>query len=269
MGFMSEDNDWYKVIKQKDYLYVIRERLDEIDPRFLTTYTNIYLILGPDNALLIDTGSGLFPIKPVIDALIENRELLVINTHSHFDHRGSNDEFETIYIHENEVRNASMPFDVSILKDSPKEIVNRYTNRNFVYQPPVNVEPLKDGDRFDLGDISVEVIHTPGHSIGSISLLSSKGELFTGDTAHYGSMYLPKKRDFSIILNSISKLKDLFDAQKIQEIYPSHEDFAVGRELLDDLYDGINNIENIWETKKKYKFLRAWILEDEIFKYII
>ncbi len=52
---MSKDNDWYEVIKQKDYLYLIRERLDEIDPRFLTTYTNIYLILGPEKALLIDT----------------------------------------------------------------------------------------------------------------------------------------------------------------------------------------------------------------------
>ncbi|MBY9013255.1 MAG: hypothetical protein KGD70_12855, partial [Candidatus Lokiarchaeota archaeon] len=64
---MSKDIDWYEVIKQKDYLYIIRERLDEIDPRFLTTYTNIYLILGLDKALLIDTGSGLFPIKPIID----------------------------------------------------------------------------------------------------------------------------------------------------------------------------------------------------------
>ena len=266
---MSGSKNWYEVIKKKDYLYIVRERLDEVDPRFLTTYTNIYLILGTEKALLIDTGSGLFPLKLVVDKLSEKRELLVINTHSHFDHRGSNDEFETIYIHENEVRNASMPFDISMLRDSPKEIVNRYSSENFEYKPPANVEPLIDGDRFDLGDISVEVIHTPGHSIGSISLLTSKGDLFTGDTAHYGSMYLPKKKNFPIILNSISKLRDVCDADLVQEIYPSHEDYAVGRKLLDDLYDGINNIENIWETKEKYKFLRAWILEDENFKYII
>ena len=192
---MSKDNDWYEIIKQKDHLYVIRERLDEIDPRFLTIYTNIYLILGPENALLIDTGSGLFPIKPIIDSLIENRELMVINTHSHFDHRGSNEEFETIYIHENEVRISSLPFDVSMLKDSPKEIVQRYSSKEFLYQPSINVKPLHDGDRFEMGDFSVELIHTPGHSIGSISLLTSRGELFTGDTAHYGTMYLPKKKN--------------------------------------------------------------------------
>ncbi|GAH03689.1 unnamed protein product, partial [marine sediment metagenome] len=60
-----------------------------------------------------------------------------------------------------------------------------------------------------------------------------------------------------------------FEAKIIQEIYPSHEEFAVGRELLDDLYDGINNIESIWDTRERYKFLRAWILEDSKFKYII
>lgn len=266
---MSKDNEWYEVIKQNDYLFVIRERLDEIDPRFLTTYTNIYLILGPEKALLVDTGCGLFPIKPTIEKLIEDRELLIINTHSHFDHRGSNDEFETIYIHENEVQNASMPFDISMLKDSPKEIVNRYSTKDFVYQPPTNVEPLNEGDRFELGNISVEVIHTPGHSIGSISLLTSNGELFSGDTAHYGTMYLPRKKDFPIILNSISRLIELCDAQIVHEIYPSHEDFAVGRKLLDDLYDGINNIENIWDTKERYKSLRAWIIEDDNFKYLI
>ncbi|MBY9013256.1 MAG: hypothetical protein KGD70_12860, partial [Candidatus Lokiarchaeota archaeon] len=72
-----------------------------------------------------------------------------------------------------------------------------------------------------------------------------------------------------IILNSISKLKELCDAKIIREIYPSHEKFAVGRELLDELYDGINNIENIWDTKEKNKFLRAWVIKGNNFKYII
>ena len=163
-----------------------------------------------------------------------------------------------------------MPFDISILKDSPKDVVNVYNDKNsFKYPPPKEVKSLKEGDKFDLGDIEVEVIHTPGHSIGSISLLTNKGELFTGDTAHYGSMYLPKRKQFPIILSSISKLKDLFDANKVQEIYPSHERYPVGRELLDELYSGISNIEKNWDTKQKDRFLHAWILEDSNFKYVL
>lgn len=266
---MSNAENWYDVIEHKNYLFIIRERLDEVEPRYLTTYTNIYLILGSQKALLVDTGCGLFPLKPIVDKLIEDRELLVFNTHSHFDHRGANDEFDIIYIHESEVKNASMPFDITFLKNSPKEIINIYSNRDFLYQPPKEVKSLKEGNKFDLGDITIEVIHTPGHSIGSISLLTNKGELFTGDTAHYGSMYLPKRKQFPIILSSISKLKDLFNADKAQEIYPSHERYPVGRELLDDLYAGISNIEKNWDTKQKDRFLDSWILEDSNFKYVI
>jgi len=50
------------------------------------------------------------------------------------------------------------------------------------------------------------------------------------------------------------------------EIYPSHEEFAVGKKLLEDLSNGINNIENIWEAKKRDNFLEAWLVNDDIFK---
>ena len=43
-------HQWFEVIKLKDYLYVIRERLDEIDPRFYTTYDNLFLLLGSHSA---------------------------------------------------------------------------------------------------------------------------------------------------------------------------------------------------------------------------
>ena len=99
--------------------------------------------------------------------------------------------------------------------------------------------------------------------------MTNKGDLFTGDTAHYGAMYLPKKRQFSVILDSISKLLGLFDESNVQEIYPSHEEYPVGKELLEKLYEGITNIENIWDTRTQDRFLDAWILEDENFKYKI
>ena len=122
---MDELNDWYEVIKQKDYLYVIRERIDKIDPRLYTKYTNMYLIVGSKKALLIDTGCGLYPLKSLINQLIGTQELIVINTHSHFDHRGSNNEFATVFVHELEEQALEIPVDVSWLKDSPEERVKR------------------------------------------------------------------------------------------------------------------------------------------------
>ncbi|MFX0025512.1 MAG: MBL fold metallo-hydrolase [Candidatus Hermodarchaeota archaeon] len=261
--------NWYEIIKQKEYLYVIREKLDRIEPRFLTKYINMFLLLGHHIALLIDTGSGLFPLKPVIDKLIGERKLMVFNTHSHFDHRGSNSEFEKIYIHENEINEISIPFDVSFLKESPNQLVKLYQEKNFKLPAANNIQPLKDGAEFNLDGIQIKVIHTPGHSNGSICLLTNKGELFTGDTAHYGSMYLPIKEEFPIILNSLHKLIQQFATNDNLQLYPSHEEYAIDKDLLIKLHDGIQNIENIWETRVHDDFLECFILKDEIFRYVI
>jgi len=266
---MHEAEEWYEVAQLKDYLYIIRERLDEIEPRFLTKFINIYLLIGSKKALLIDTGTGLYPLKPIIKDLIKSKELIVINTHSHFDHRGGNEEFDEIYIHESELGNASMVFDISFLKDSPKKRVRLFERKNFKFQPPHTLHPLKEGHEFDLGELIVKVIHTPGHSVGSISLLTNQKELFTGDSAHFGAMYLPKKRNFPIMLSSLSKLLDLFHESDDIEIYPSHEDFQVKKVLIESLIKGINDIKTIWDAKVKDKYLNAWILKDNDFTYII
>ena len=266
---MSEANEWYEVIEHKNYLYVIRERLDEIDPRYYTKFTNMYLLIGNKKALLIDTGSGIFPLKPIVQNIIREKQLIVLNTHSHFDHRGANEEFDEVYIHENEFKNASMVFDVSMLKDSPRNSVKLLSKKDFKYKPAKVLRAIKDGHTFDLGGIRIKVIHTPGHSLGSISLLSNNDELFTGDTAHYGAMYLPKRKYFPIIISSLKKLFKLAEITENLEIYPSHEHFAVDKKLLESLIIGIMNIENIWDTKTKDNFLHAWVVDDGNFIYII
>ncbi|MFX1378585.1 MAG: MBL fold metallo-hydrolase [Promethearchaeota archaeon] len=263
----SNSKNWFEIIKQKEYLYIIRERLDEIDPRFYTFYINSFVIEGSHSALLIDTGSGLFPIKPIISDLILDKKLIVINTHSHFDHIGGNHEFNEVLIHKKERNEISKPHDISFFKNSSKEMAKLYEKLNYTLPPTNNIHSIKDGFTLDLGELSVKIIHTPGHSAGSICLLTSRNEFFSGDSAHYGTMYLYKK-NFSIMLSNLSKLLDLFQETKI-EIYPSHEEFAVGKELLIDLSKGIKNIDNIWDTKVRDEFLEAWILNDEIFKYVI
>lgn len=264
----TNSQDWFEIIKCKDYLYIVRERLDEIDPRYLTTYTNLYLIIGTHSALLIDTGCGLFPLKPVIRDLTLNKNLLVINTHSHFDHIGGNSEFERILIHKKEWRFIFKPRDISFLRTSPKEIVKRYEAINYIFSPAKEIKIVEHDEIIDLGGLSVRVIHTPGHSPGCISLLTSRNELFTGDTAHYGTMFLTKST-FPISLKSIANLLNLFKESANIEIYPSHEDFAVGKELLEELTTGIQNIDNIWASRTRDENLNAWSTHDKKFNYVI
>jgi glyoxylase-like metal-dependent hydrolase (beta-lactamase superfamily II) len=203
---MTMEGSWFEVVKHKNYLYVIRERLDKLEPRFYTTYINLYLLIGKEKALLIDTGTGLFPLKPLVQNLIHHKELIVLNTHSHFDHRGSNEEFNILYAHSLEVNELSEPFDLSFLKDSAPDIAKNYVQKGFILKSVNSVKEIEDGFVFNLGNVSIKVIHTPGHSPGSISLLSNKKELFTGDTAHYGTIYLPKRKEHSIILTSLQRM---------------------------------------------------------------
>ncbi|MFX1324317.1 MAG: MBL fold metallo-hydrolase [Promethearchaeota archaeon] len=268
MATSQNSHHWFEVIRNKNYLFVIREKLENIDPRFYTTFDNMFLILGSHTALLIDTGCGLFALKPLINKLIGHRKLLVINTHSHFDHIGGNYEFDEIIIHFDESASITKPTDVSFLQDSPKEIVKRYGNINFSLLPAKSIKTVNDEDIIDLGEVTVRVIHTPGHSPGSISLLTNKGELFTGDTAHYGAMYISRE-DSPLHLTSLSKLINILNEEENIEIYPSHEEFPVDKNLLIKLREGIKNIENIWNTKVRDDFIVAWLLTDENFKYLV
>jgi glyoxylase-like metal-dependent hydrolase (beta-lactamase superfamily II) len=263
-----DSHEWFEILKHKEHLYIIRERLDKIDPRFYTTYINLFLLIGSHSALLIDTGCGIFPLKPILDDLIEDKVLMVLNTHSHFDHIGGNYEFDKIYIHSEEEKSISKPEDISFLRDSPNEVVKRYENRDYLIPPANNIESIKDATIIDLGGLSVQIIHTPGHSTGSISLLTNKDELFTGDTAHYGTMYI-SINDIPTHLSSMIRLLDLFQEKDNIKIYPSHEEIAVGKKLLEDLRNGLRNIKNIWDTKKWDNFLEAWLVNDDHFQYAV
>ncbi len=262
-------NKWYEFIKQKDHLIVIREKLGDLDPRYDTTYVNMFLLIGSDSALLIDTGCGLFPLKSRIREFIMDKKLFVVNTHSHFDHIGANGEFSQVFIHEKEHKSITVPLDLSFLKDLTNKYAKLFEDRNYVLQPTNKASILEENQVFDLGKLLVKYIYSPGHSPGSISLYTNKGELFTGDLAHYGALFLPPKDQCFTVLDSISKLINLCDLNNIEEIYPAHEDFLTNKALLTDLFSIIENIDNFWEKRKADKFNKSWVIEIKKFKFFI
>ncbi|MHA1985727.1 MAG: MBL fold metallo-hydrolase [Promethearchaeota archaeon] len=266
---MSEENHHFEISKHKDHLYVIKENISIVHPVYTNDPLNLYLLLGSHSALLLDTGCGLYPLKPIVDELIGTRKLLVFNSHAHWDHILGNEEFKEIYIHENEADIVSNSYDLSFLIDSPREIVKRYEERNFSIPPAQTINTLKDGDIFDLGEIIVKIIHCPGHSPGSICLLTSTSELFTGDVAYYGDQFLPKKKNFRTVTETLSKLITICDVQGGFELYPSHRSYPCEKTLLTELYNGIINIKKIWKSRKAYDFFKAWEIYDGKFRYYI
>jgi hydroxyacylglutathione hydrolase len=101
---------------------------------------------------------------------------LIVATHAHMDHVGAlhsvkektNAEFA---LHEAEK---------GLMFAAPMRMLTSLGLTPFK-SPPKPDRLLKDGDRIDVGDLHFEVLHTPGHSSGGISLLGH-GVVFSGDT---------------------------------------------------------------------------------------
>ena len=59
-----------------------------------------FLLLGEEKALLIDTAYGRGEFPNLVDSCIGDRELLVVNTHGHYDHTAGNPFYPRVYMHE-------------------------------------------------------------------------------------------------------------------------------------------------------------------------
>lgn len=184
---------------------------------------NIVLI-GGDRPILVDTGTGVYNFSTfqwiAKYASLEKVDRIIL-THCHFDHVGGAPEIvrrtgAKVFIHEEDADPVSNGDGWGTL-----------SNMFGVTTEALGVETLADGDRFSSGIHGFEVIHTPGHTIGSICLFEkASGTLISGDTAFVGGVgrWDFPTGDFDSLLTSIKKLFELSP----ESIYPGHGPCANG-----------------------------------------
>ena len=180
---------------------------------------NCYLLLD-EKIALIDCGGDSNFILNALSKHIHPTDLdYLILTHSHFDHSAAAGDLKElgckILMHKDEYE---------LVKS--QGFASLFFNVKFKpFEPDFE---LKGGEIIDLGNITLEVIHTPGHSPGSICLYErNKKWLFSGDTVFaygaFGRVDLPGGNPKQLV-ESIEKLSKL----DVENLYPGHEDVVEG-----------------------------------------
>jgi glyoxylase-like metal-dependent hydrolase (beta-lactamase superfamily II) len=146
---------------------------------------NMYLIEGTDSALLVDTGLGSADLASYVKKLT-SKPLIVVITHGHPDHAGSNHQFSKVYIHPADsaaARQFNLP-EARAASSRTMQQGNAPAENELFKGKPLNTRliPLSDGHIFKLGGRRIQVMETPGHTPGGICLLDIENKLlFSGD----------------------------------------------------------------------------------------
>lgn len=185
-----------------------------------------YLIVGTEQAMLIDTGYGLGDLRGAVET-ITSLPLIIVNTHGHCDHVGGNAQFDApCFMHPADwalAREHCSPDMRRMNAERLAHSLNYETGKEFNALPEAfDLEAYKrsgmgdlhdahEGMRFDLGGVALELVETPGHTAGGISALwREKRLLFVGDAVNFFTWLFASestgKQSYLAMLNKVEGL---------------------------------------------------------------
>lgn len=143
--------------------------------------TNCYLVFCPETlkCAVVDPGAE----GDQIIRLIEKRDFkptLLLNTHGHIDHIGANKDIKERFDIPLHIHSADSPMLKSVLQSE----MGIYMGAK---DSPAPDHFFEEGEEIKIGKSVLKVIHTPGHSPGSVSFLGD-GFLLSGDTLFCGGV---------------------------------------------------------------------------------
>jgi len=242
---------WYGLTSLDDRTWCLTE--PHVHPIFSA---NIFVVLGRDADLVIDSGMGIAPLRPVIDGIRPDpaRPLILFTTHAHVDHIGAAHEFDTRLAHPLEADEMANPAPYTLdSADIPERFRTLFLDAGYDPLWPMLIDALpregydpaayrlhgaaptslvEDGDIVDLGDWRAEVLHLPGHAPGQIGLWhGDSGTLFGADAIYDGPLIYDgpgmSVKDYAATLRRIRDLP-------VKRVHGGH-DPAFGLERRDEI----------------------------------
>ncbi len=138
---------------------------------------NCYLLSDGGDAIVIDPGDA---TEELLDALSGLNVKTIVNTHGHCDHCGGNAKLV-------EKTGAEL-----LIHEEDRAMLQSLEYQGEMFGVPFSASPeptrfVNEGDKISFGNIELEVLHVPGHSLGHIALLG-EGCVFSGDVLFAGSI---------------------------------------------------------------------------------
>jgi glyoxylase-like metal-dependent hydrolase (beta-lactamase superfamily II) len=201
---------------------------------------NVWHVRGSERDLVVDAGLGVVALRAALPWLFDREPILVLS-HAHLDHMGGAHEFAECWVHEAEIADVERPPRTTLVatdvmaslemstdgwdENLPELLVNalpapEYDPRGYELRAAAVTRALHDGDRIDLGDRELTVVHLPGHTPGSIAVYDERhGDLFTGDVAYEGGLIdTCRGSDVAAYLKTMHRLTTL----SIRRALPGH-----------------------------------------------
>ena len=222
-----------KVIKQDDMygksgytLNLIQPNIYQFESRGLGCH--VYLVIGEDLNVLIDTGliskfnSFNYLLTTEVGLKVEDIDL-IINTHEHFDHISSNAYYDCPIAAHRWAAVKMHNSDELIMKGKKWGVDLTSLKVDFW---------LENRNIFDLGNVFLKILETPGHTSGCICILEPyKNYMFTGDTLFKSATSnIYESGSISEYINSLQILNTL----KLKSFYPSHGPSVVGEDEVNE-----------------------------------
>lgn len=231
-------NQWFEVQRMGDGVSLIHE------PWIRPFYRcNLWHVQGRERDLLLDSGSGLVSLREQLPWLTE-KPLLAVASHTHFDHVAGHHEFPERLVHPAEAKVLAEPDGLNNLAEAfvGDEMFEAHPDCPLCYaEYRVRAAPatrlIEEGDVLYLGDRVLQVLHTPGHSPGGISLWEARTQmLFSGDILYDGPLiedaYHSNLDDYA---RSLARLREL----PVRGVHGGHFGSFSGermRQLIDDWF---------------------------------
>lgn len=212
----------------------------------------MWLTVGPEKCFLIDTAYGLGDSRSLVDQLSGGKEIIVVNTHDHFDHAFGNCRFDKVYCHEDLVpllkaQNEHM-WDY-LFDENGNNIWLQFDRRDLPVFRPYEIVGVPDGYTWDLGGGHImELIRSNGHGGPGASMFLDRknrilfpGDNICSDVSGCGSVSYPiEKCSLYQYRECVRKLNERLD--EYDYLFPMHFMCNVESNLIPNVLQALDEV---------------------------